>query len=94
MSGFSEYASALEEQTQLPRRSPASAHLLVDDNSIEQTPPSNFSDKRMIECANRCAEMLPEDRSPRAKLLVDQHLECRHRNSASKGISMVEEVKR
>lgn len=87
MRGLGKHASAFEQQTQLPRCPSARALFFIDDNSVQQSLPANLFHKRMIEPTHRDAEMLPKHGSPRAKFLVDQDLQGRHRYRAAKGVS-------
>jgi hypothetical protein len=78
--GLGQNPTTLQQQTELPRRAPARARALVDDDGVEQPTPANLFDKRRAQSANATAELLAEALRTLCEALVYQDVQCGHRH--------------
>lgn len=81
-------APALQKQTKLPRAAALRALGLIDDNRVQQAATTHGLDERRFDRADERTELLSEYGRTLRELLFEQHIERRHRDRASEGVSV------
>lgn len=84
---FREDATALKEEAELPRGTPADALRLIDHDGVQQPAPAHGLHERRAQRAHGVAEDLTELRRARGELLIDENAQRGEGDGAAEGVA-------